>query len=390
MPITVDWSTPVFATDWIRAGLIALTPTIMSRPASAGMATEPTTPPKARTTIAITKPATSSASRVRAPACTTSDDADIEPPTGIPWKSPARMLPAPCPTKSSDASVGEPSGFGNPAETPAPWTRPTKASDTAGTRRKNTSPSAGRLIDGSAFGIVARSRTCSDDRVVPVEHRGQRRAGADRDDHAERTEAGPLQDDDEHDRDDADDQRRPVDPPGVREQVERAREAMPARRVIAREVVELSEDDLDADGADEAHHDRGRNEAQKRTETQDAGQDHRHTGEDRQGEQRLLRVGPRRQVGVGDDDRHRAGRLHRHERRARHERAADRSEQVSVQPGERVHPGEQTARQSGRDALDAEHQARDRIILHRATIGHLLPGAGEADLHSAIAVSRAG
>ena len=176
----------------------------------------------------------------------------------------------------------------------------------------------------------------------------------------------------------------------MREQVERAREAMPAGRVIAGEVVELAEDDLDADGADEAHHDRGRHEAQERTETQDAGEDHRHTGEDRQGEQRLLRVGPRRQVGVGDDDRHRARRLHRHERRARHERAADRSEQVSVQPGERVHPGEQTARQPGGNALDAEHQARDRIILHGATIGHLLPGAGEADLHSAIAVSRAG
>ncbi len=161
MTITVDWSTPVFATDWIRAGLIAATPTIISRPARAGMATKPTTSPKASTTIAITTPATSSASRVRAPACTTSDEADIDPPTGIPWKSPARTLPVPWPMKSRVALAGEPSGFGKPAEIPAPCTSPTKASDTAGTRRKSTSPSTGRLIAGNVFGIVARSRTCS-------------------------------------------------------------------------------------------------------------------------------------------------------------------------------------------------------------------------------------
>ncbi len=39
MAMTVDWSTPVFATDWIRAGLIAANPTTMRRPASAGIAT---------------------------------------------------------------------------------------------------------------------------------------------------------------------------------------------------------------------------------------------------------------------------------------------------------------------------------------------------------------
>ena len=39
MTMTVDWSLPVFATDWIRAGLIAADPDDMRRPASAGIAT---------------------------------------------------------------------------------------------------------------------------------------------------------------------------------------------------------------------------------------------------------------------------------------------------------------------------------------------------------------
>ncbi len=164
---------------------------------------------------------------------------------------------------------------------------------------------------------------------------------------------------------------------------------MAAGRVVAGEVVELPEDDEDADGADEADHDRRRHEAQEHSETQDAGQDHRCTGEDRQGEQRLLRVGPRCQVGVGDHEAHRAGRLHRHERRAGHERTAECSEQVSVQPGERVDPGEQTARQPGGNVRNTEHQARGRIVLDGAPVGHLLPGAGQTHVHAAIALSRA-
>ena len=94
-----------------------------------------------------------------APPVTTSDDADIEPPTGIPWNTPATTLPAPCPTKSLDASVADPSGFGNPAEIPAPCTRPTNANDTAGTSTKTTSPSSGNVGAGNPLGSSARSRT---------------------------------------------------------------------------------------------------------------------------------------------------------------------------------------------------------------------------------------
>ena len=62
-------------------------------------------------------------------------DADMDPPTGIPRKSPATTLPTPCPTKSREASEARPSGLGMPADTAAPWTSPMKASDAAGTRR---------------------------------------------------------------------------------------------------------------------------------------------------------------------------------------------------------------------------------------------------------------
>ena len=75
------------------------------------------------------------ASRVRAPAATISADPDIEPPTGIPRKRPATMLPTPWPMKLRLASAGLPSAFGTPAATAAPCTRPTKASESAGSAR---------------------------------------------------------------------------------------------------------------------------------------------------------------------------------------------------------------------------------------------------------------
>ena len=76
-----------------------------------------------------------SARRVRAPAATISAEPDIEPPTGIPRKTPAMMLPTPWPMKFRLASAGLPSAFGTPAATPAPCTRPTNASESAGNAR---------------------------------------------------------------------------------------------------------------------------------------------------------------------------------------------------------------------------------------------------------------
>ena len=71
--------------------------------ASAGIATSSTTLAATRMTSAMTPAAKTSASLVLAPADTTSDDADIEPPTGMPRNRPARTLPAPWPMKSRSA-----------------------------------------------------------------------------------------------------------------------------------------------------------------------------------------------------------------------------------------------------------------------------------------------
>ena len=76
----------------------------ISSPASAGIAMLAITPPNATMTTAITTPAMTRAWRERAPAALFSADADIEPPTGIPWKTPAATLATPWPTKSCDAS----------------------------------------------------------------------------------------------------------------------------------------------------------------------------------------------------------------------------------------------------------------------------------------------
>ncbi len=86
--ITVRGTGPVRAIATIFAGLTVPTPTTMSSPASAGIATCSTTPPRSTITSAITTAATRSANRLRAPAPTTSDVADIEPPTGVPRKTP--------------------------------------------------------------------------------------------------------------------------------------------------------------------------------------------------------------------------------------------------------------------------------------------------------------
>ena len=52
----------------------------------------------------MTTPAITSEMRARAPASTLSAVADIDPPTGIPWKTPAATFAAPWPRKSREAS----------------------------------------------------------------------------------------------------------------------------------------------------------------------------------------------------------------------------------------------------------------------------------------------
>ena len=55
-------------------------------------------------TIAITTPANTSDWRDRAPATLFRADAETDPPTGIPWNTPAAMFATPWPVKSRDTS----------------------------------------------------------------------------------------------------------------------------------------------------------------------------------------------------------------------------------------------------------------------------------------------
>ena len=128
------------------------------------MATWPTTVPNATTTTAMTAAANTSDQRERAPASLLSDDADTEPPTGMPRNTPAARLATPWPTKSRDASGYCPSGFGKFAEMPAPCTRPTNASETAGSNRAGTRRSRGSSGVGRPSMATPRSAsvaTCS-------------------------------------------------------------------------------------------------------------------------------------------------------------------------------------------------------------------------------------
>ena len=110
---------------------------------------------------------------------------------------------------------------------------------------------------------------------------------------------------------------RRIDLPRIDEEIERAGQPIRALGVVAGEIVELAEHDVDADPADEAHHHRIGDEPQDRTELEDAGHDHDHTGQDGQREQRPVGI-----VGVvdlrhvGHDGGHGTRRLDRHELRA--------------------------------------------------------------------------
>ena len=156
-PSTTFCTAPVRHTIARSPGLTVRAPTRISRPASAGIATLSTMPPNATTTIAIVSPATSGARRVRAPAVRFSADADTEPPTGMPWNTPLATFAAPCATKSRDASAADPSGLAKPPEIPAPWTRPTNASASAGTTSAGTWPSSGQVGVGRPCRVTPRS-----------------------------------------------------------------------------------------------------------------------------------------------------------------------------------------------------------------------------------------
>ena len=91
-------------TDHRSAGFTVRTPTTMSSPASDGMARLPTTSPKTTMTTAMTRLVSSRARRDAAPACLRMAVAESEPPTGMPWNTPAATFATPWPEKSRDVS----------------------------------------------------------------------------------------------------------------------------------------------------------------------------------------------------------------------------------------------------------------------------------------------
>src|SRR5262249_13335619 len=100
--INVSGTAPVRATASTLAGFTVDTPTTISNPASAGIATYPTALAHATVTTAMTAPATRNASRDPARDCAASELALIDAPTALPWTIPDRWLPAPGATKSCE------------------------------------------------------------------------------------------------------------------------------------------------------------------------------------------------------------------------------------------------------------------------------------------------
>ena len=153
----------------------------------------------------MTAPAKTSASRLRAPLALTRADADIDPPTGMPRKTPATMLPTPWPMKSREGSDARPSGLGMPAETAAPWTSPMNASDNAGMSREGMSAKEGSTGSGSELRHVGDVRHDLHVGVEgPAQPRGERRPDDDRDHQPHRPETGALEQHDADHRDEPD------------------------------------------------------------------------------------------------------------------------------------------------------------------------------------------
>ena len=174
-----------------------------------------------------------------------------------------------------------------------------------------------------------------------------------------------MQHDDEHDGHHADNEGRDVDLPEVDDEIERSQDAVGAFGLIAGEVVELAEHDVDADRGDEARHHRVRHEPQEGAESQETSDDHHQAGEHRQCVQRTSGVVTAGEIDVGDDDRHRAGALNRHEGGAREQCPSGEPEHVAVEPGDRVDAGEQSGRQAVGHTFHAEDQAGHRILSRR-------------------------
>lgn len=102
--ITTACVGPVRHTITAWSSVKVRSPITISNAARAGIAMCPATPPSARIVTVITTAAVRFATRPRPPAATTSDVADIDPPTGMPRNSPETMLATPWPLKSRDGS----------------------------------------------------------------------------------------------------------------------------------------------------------------------------------------------------------------------------------------------------------------------------------------------
>ncbi len=144
----------------------------------------------------------------------------------------------------------------------------------------------------------------------------------------------------------------------IEQQIDRLCDPVGTFCLVAGEVVELPEDDVDPDRIDEPDHDRVRDPPQQRPELEDSGSEHDHTGDDGECEQHSLGlVALVHSVDVGHDDRHCAGRLDRHEDGARREGPGNGPDHVGVQPEDRVHACEQSSCKAIRHALDPEYEA---------------------------------
>ena len=130
---------------------------------------------------------------------------------------------------------------------------------------------------------------------------------------------------------DTDGDRRAVYFADVSQEIERTKDPVASLAFIAGEVIELAEDDVDADRVDEPDHYRVGDPTKDRAEFEQTGQQHDQTGDDRQREQCPIGIlGGVDHRDVGNDDRHGPGGLDRHERRTGEEGARERPRHVGV------------------------------------------------------------
>ena len=173
----------------------------------------------------------------------------------------------------------------------APWTRPTKASDAAGTSSTGTRPSSGASGRGSELATTPRSLS-----VATCQPRSSRAGRGDhhRDHQAQGAEPGPLEQEDQRDRRDPDREGLQIELARVDERVEGPDDAVRPLGVVAGEVGQLAQDDVHADRVDEPDHHGVGHEPQDRPELQEPGRQHDDAGEHREREQGPLGVCGRR------------------------------------------------------------------------------------------------